>query len=65
LKIEDSSGLVGESLIQEKISNLQSGIEDSPGRVLENLQSSIFNPGLKILQGESWKFFNLQSSIRD
>ena len=65
LKIEDSSGLVGESLIQEKISNLQSGIEDSPGRVLENLQSSIFNPGLKILQGESWKIFNLQSGIED
>ena len=108
LKIEDwrsSRTLVGESLIQEKIFNLQSGIEDSPGRVpgkssifgssdpkiedspgrvpgkssifgssdwrlkilqgesLENLQSSIFNPGLKILQGESLE--NLQSSIRD
>jgi len=37
-------------ILQEEswgIFNLQSWIEDSPPRVLENLQSSIFNPGLQ------------------
>jgi hypothetical protein len=43
------------------IFNLQSWLEDSPRRVLENLQFSIFNPGLKIPQEESWRIFNLQS----
>ena len=81
LKIEDwrfSRTLPGESSIPDEdfpglsLENLNPGlkiedflIKDSPTRVLRNLQSSIFNPGLKILQQESWGIFNLQSSIQD
>ena len=68
LKIEDwrfSRTLPGESSIPDWRLKIFSWIKDSPTRVLRNLQSSIFNPGLKILQQESWGIFNLQSRIKD
>ena len=67
-RIEDwrfSRTLPGESSIPDWRLKIFSWIKDSPTRVLRNLQSSIFNPGLKILQQESWGIFNLQSSIQD
>ena len=68
LKIEDSPGLLLGNLQSRReplMLNPQSWIEDSPRRVPGNLQSSIFSPGLKISQQESWRIFNLQSSILD
>ena len=60
-----SRTLPGESSIPDWRLKIFSWIKDSPTRVLRNLQSSIFSPGLKILQQESWGIFNLQSSIQD
>jgi len=66
--MEHSPGLFLENLqskTEDSILKVLSWIEDSPRRVLGNLQSSIFNPGLKISQQESWRIFNLQSWIED
>ena len=66
LKIEDwkfPRTLLGESSVQDWEFNIKGSLLDwrfskkSPG------ESSIFNPGLKILQEESWRIFNLQSWI--
>ena len=68
LKIEDSPGLLLGNLQSRReplMLNPQSWIEDSPRRVPGNLQSSIFSPGWKISQQESWRIFNLQSWIED
>ena len=68
LKIEDwkfPRTLLGESSVQDWGFNIKGSLLDwrfskkSPG------ESSIFSPGLKIPHQESWRIFNLQSSILD